>query len=85
MQGKKGVYKLLNKPRKHIKVSDYKIMTESAIYRPPSCFNDYAKLEKMFWENIGTSKTDFPIYGADVLGSITDKTVNVRIEYVEYW
>jgi len=59
-------------------VKDYKSLAESNPYTTPYHF-DFAELERKYWQNI-TYKS--PIYGVDVLGSITDKNVNVCVTFI---
>lgn len=77
MQGKQGLYQQLNIQKKPMTVADYKIMAESEDYKTPNHF-DYGDLERKYWKNIIYKS---PLYGADVSGSITDKCVDVCVEY----
>jgi len=59
-------------------VAQYKQMAESEQYKAPYYF-DYADLERKYSKNIVYKCT---IYGADVSGSITDKDVEVSVQYM---
>jgi len=78
VQGKNGVYQLLNIQKKTITVEDYKTMAESRAYKTPNHF-DFAELERKYWQNITYQS---PLYGADVSGSITDKDVHVCVQCI---
>jgi [histone H3]-trimethyl-L-lysine9/36 demethylase len=59
-------------------VAQYKKLAESDEYKAPYYF-DYADLERKYWKNLVYK---CPIYGADVSGSITDKDVEVSVQYI---
>lgn len=70
--GKQGLYQQLNVQRPAISVQDFRELAESKEYRAPK--GDYNELERSYWKNITFVP---PIYGADVPGSLMDKTVKV--------
>jgi len=59
-------------------VKDYKSLAESKNYTTPNYF-DFSELERKYWQNITYQS---PLYGADVLGSITDNNVNVCVTFI---
>lgn len=77
VQGKQGLYQQLNIQKKSMTVAEYKTMAESENYKTPNHF-DYGDLERKYWKNIIFKS---PLYGADVSGSLTDKDVDVSVQF----
>ena len=69
--GKQGHYQQLNIQKRATTVREFKKQAESSEFKTPSYF-DYEDLERKYWKNITYVS---PIYGADVLGSLTDPAV----------
>jgi len=79
VQGKQGLYQQLNIQKKSMTVAEYKTMAESENYKTPNHF-DYGDLERKYWKNIIFKS---PLYGADVSGSLTDKDVDVSVQFTQ--
>jgi hypothetical protein len=59
-------------------VAEYKQMAELEEYKAPYYF-DNADLERKYYEKCSVK---YPIYGADLSESITDKDVEVSVQYI---
>lgn len=64
-----GAYQQVNVPLKSMTVTDFRNLANSEAYRPPP-HSSFRELEEIYWDRI-TSHAG--IYGADVVGSISDK------------
>lgn len=64
-----GAYQQVNVPLKAMTVTDFRELANSERYRPPPHSN-FKELEEMYWNRITSHAA---IYGADVIGSISDK------------
>ena len=69
IDGQKGVFRSINVKKRSMTVKEYQVKANSNEYRTPH-YVDYEDLERRYWKNVTFVN---PIYGADVLGSLTDK------------
>ena len=70
VNGNRGVFQSINVQKRKMSVREYEKMATNERYKPPT-FTDYEDLERKYWKNLTFVA---PIYGADVLGTITDKS-----------
>jgi jumonji domain-containing protein 2 len=73
VSGGQGVYQLLNIQKRTLTFKEFKNMANSDQYKPPNtkCIDE---IERKYWKNVSFNP---PLYGADIPGSLYDKTVDV--------
>ena len=84
------MYQFVNVVKRALTVDEFRAVSESSDHVTPSYADDYERLEKQFWcawpvyqccAEYGRKTLSFgrAIYGADLLGSISDPSKKARL------